>query len=177
MRLRKILWILPLLMTSLAFSCSTTPQEGVPEILEGRSVCAECGMIIDDVTFAAALRLNDGTPKVFDDIGGLLSWVEYQEATGLMWVFDWDTRQAVPADQAFYVFNSHHLTPMGWGVAAFSKYEAASEHVNESGSDVMTWSDLGEAFHNGALGISNHMEDMSTATEQSEEIEIEHEDH
>ena len=64
----RLAWLL--VLAALSSGCGTAVADGVPGIVEGRSVCDECGMTIDDIRLAAAWRLPDGTSRVFDDIGG-----------------------------------------------------------------------------------------------------------
>lgn len=173
-------WGLALLALTAAVGCSGTAQEGAPEVIEGRSVCDECGMIIDDVRYAAALRLADGTPKVFDDIGGLLAWVMERgaESDGQRWVFDRHSGDAVPASEAFYVFSENEITPMGWGVVAFVDEAVATVQAEVKGVTVMGWEALVAAFHDGRLGIDDdHDHQMGEDHEEPKEMSTDHDDH
>ena len=62
------------LVMALAAACGGSDEAtGPPEIVEGRTICDECGMIIDEIRFAASYRTADGTEHRFDDIGGMLA--------------------------------------------------------------------------------------------------------
>ena len=156
-------WLIGLsVLVVLSAGCGEAAADGVPEIIEGRSVCAECGMIIDDVRMAAAWRLPDGTSKVFDDIGGML--VDgYKhgdlEATG-RWVFDYGTGDAVPAGSASFVASGGLMTPMGWGVVAYATEQDALDLAASLNGHVLSWEGLVNAHIGGNLRAHGH--DMET---------------
>lgn len=79
-------------------------------------------MIISDDRFGAAYTLEDGTEKVFDDLGGLLihgrETGELSEA--VIWVSDFDERVLVDAETSSYVPTLGVASPMGHGILAFS---------------------------------------------------------
>ncbi|MBC8363992.1 MAG: nitrous oxide reductase accessory protein NosL [Actinobacteria bacterium] len=147
-----------LVLASFAVACGTAQADGVPEIREGRSVCDECGMIIDDLSLAAAWRLPDGTPRLFDDIGGMLvNGAEYGDLTAVnRWVFDRDTADTVPAGSATFVADAGLVTPMAWGVVAFARRSDAESMAEAGGGVVLDWDGLVEAYRNGELGAHAH---------------------
>jgi nitrous oxide reductase accessory protein NosL len=103
---RSVGTVLVLVVALVASACSDAASaNGPPEINYGRDICIECGMIIGDARFAAAYRLDDGTEKKFDDLGGLI--IHGRETNELdsaqVWVSDFDDERLIDAPTAFYV--------------------------------------------------------------------------
>ncbi len=139
MRARTI--ALGVLITLVVAACGSTAAEGPPEINYGRDICIECGMIVDDPRFAAAYRLNDGTERVFDDLGGLiLSGREWGELNTVdVWVSDFDNEILVEAISAYFVPTLGVVSPMGHGILAYSDRSRAEAMASELDGEVITW--------------------------------------
>lgn len=124
-------------------ACSDTGQaDSPPEVNYGRDICIECGMIIDDPRFAAVYRLEDGTDRRFDDLGGL---VLYGRETGeletaLVWVSDFEDETLIDAETAHFVPTRGVASPMGHGILAFSERDRAEEMANSLDGEVIDWS-------------------------------------
>lgn len=136
---------LRLVLALLIAGCSTAaPADDPPELNLGRDICERCGMIIEDVRFASGYRLGDGTSRIFDDIGGMLAWAElsgeFDEAR--MWVHDYDSETWIDATTATFVFSSDLMTPMAFGIAAFSTKEAAAAFAEGMDATVHSWEDV-----------------------------------
>ena len=125
-------------------ACANQPAAGPPQIIEGRSLCTECHMTIDDIRFAAAYRLADGTERVFDDIGEMAthSITEPEVQTTSIWVFDYSTREPIPATKAWFVHSQNLVSPMASGFAAHSSLTAAKKAATTHEATVMNWTDL-----------------------------------
>jgi len=129
-----------------AAGCSgTADASGPPEIVYGRDLCVECGMLITESRFAAAYRANDETRR-FDDIGNM---IKYGLRTGELtsdsddaWVHDYRLDVWISADDAFYVLAPGMVTPMGWGLVAVETRERAAALATEREGEVLTWHDL-----------------------------------
>jgi copper chaperone NosL len=170
-------------------ACGGDSDSGPPEIVEGRTQCDECQMVIDDVRFAASYRLGDGTEKTFDDIGDMLAQGqrEGELAEAEIWVYDRESGEPIPAEEASYVVSGGSVeTPMGWGVVAFTAEEAAHEAAASAEARVVDWAGLLEVSAGGEVGA--HLETGSdepadpetgdTADMSGEEMpEGDHDDH
>jgi len=134
-----------LVFVILASACGGTAESGPPEIVYGRGLCIECGMLITEERFSAAYRF-DGEAKRFDDIGGmLLHGTESQELTSAsdnVWVHDWESRTWLSADEAWFVIAEGLVTPMGYGIVGFADRAAADTYAAEKGGAVYTWNEL-----------------------------------
>ncbi len=147
-----------LLLAGLSTGCGEGAADGAPEIIEGRSVCSECGMIIDDVRMAAAWRLPDGTSRVFDDIGDMLVNGYKSDDLGATgkWAFDYGTADAVPVGSAFFVASGELSTPMGWGVVAHVREQDALDLAASLNGRVFGWEGLVDAHREGNLRVHSH---------------------
>lgn len=128
-------------LSALVGACAGAAATGPPDIKYGRDVCVECSMVISEARFAAAYRLDDGTEKLFDDIGGML---KHGNETGdvahaTAWVHDFQTEEWVQADVAFYVPTRSVATPMGHGVVAFADHARAMEFAIGVEGEVVDW--------------------------------------
>ncbi len=115
-----------------------------PEIVYGQDMCDECGMLISEPKFAAALVLEDGTPVKFDDLGELLHYQSrHPDAEVKAWfVHDYHTEAWVNAEAAYFVVVEGFATPMGFGIAAFEAQADAEAFAEEQGGRVMTFAEL-----------------------------------
>lgn len=109
----------------LALSGCTRQTSGPEAIRYGREVCAMCGMIISDPSFAAEIRGGpDGVLVKFDDIGDAVNWLEMQAWRSTLltefWVMNSDSgAEWLDARKAWYL--SGVVSPMDYGYAAVSQ--------------------------------------------------------
>lgn len=97
-----------------------------PEIVVGQDVCSGCNMIINDINHAAAYWTTDGEARRFDDIGGMLGYMQKkQEDRASTWVHDLNTGEWVRAEDAWFVMNAGLVTPMGTGIVSVANEEDA----------------------------------------------------
>lgn len=138
--------------TFLLAACSAAEANtGAPEIVYGRDICIECGMIISEPRFAAAYEY-DGTDRVFDDIGNMLL---YGLRTGELtaptraWVHDYHSSTWIDASEAWFVAADSLLTPMGHGLAAFGARATAEAFAADREGILLEWADLLAAVPDG----------------------------
>jgi copper chaperone NosL len=122
-------------------ACDSEEVAGPPEINYGRDICIECGMIVDDPRFAAAYRLDDGTERIFDDLGGLI--VTGRESRDLseadVWGSDFDNEVLIEANSAYFVPTLGVVSPMGHGILAFSDLSRAEATAMDLDGEVIRW--------------------------------------
>jgi copper chaperone NosL len=146
---RSLVYLILLLLAMVASACgSSAPAEiGPPEIVLGEDRCVECGMIISDLRFAAAAVTPEGASLLFDDIGDMLRYrtrAELPEGT-VYFVHDYDSREWLEADSAFYVQSNRIHSPMGSGVAAFALQARAEAMAAEQEGTIMDYASLLQA--------------------------------
>ncbi len=132
------------LVTLLAIACSSEPDlDQPPEIRYGEDSCDRCLMIINEARFAAAYVTEDGTARRFDDIGGMVAHdAEMQEDVAVYWVHDFETEEWIRADEAYFVKSDEQITPMGFGIVAFTTHDQAEMWAGERQAMVMDFSQL-----------------------------------
>ena len=89
------------------------------EITLGKYQDSDCGMIIEDLTYASQIVAPDGKTWFFHDHGGFVQWLQDKsfEKIAKIWVMSRDTNEWIDAKEAFYSVNE--LTPMGYGFGAY----------------------------------------------------------
>ncbi|MDP6283094.1 MAG: hypothetical protein QF696_04545 [Acidimicrobiales bacterium] len=115
-------------------------------------------MSIDDLRFAAAYRLPDGTEGLFDDIGDMVKQQleDNKLHTASSWVFDFLTMKPIPVNDAWFIQCEHITTPMGSGIAAYSLLENAQKAATAHEVRVVNWTDLVNQQTTGLSGLTKN---------------------
>ena len=120
--------------------CGAPRADRPPEIRYGKDLCAECRMILGDKRVAAALADEAGEIQKFDDIGCVTM---YQSKIGTapknFWVHDYATEEWMEGKDAFFAQADNVITPMGYGVAAFSSRAGAQQFVEQQQGRIIPW--------------------------------------
>ena len=170
--------ILILALLLLAGCKQEADLDSQPEIMYGQDVCEECGMIISETRHAASYTAVSGEVRRFDDIGGMLQYDQrVNEDVHVYWVHDFSTEEWINAEEATFVLDNNLVTPMGWGVIAFSTTADAEAYAAENGGVVATYAALQEEIKSGALdptSLDSHDHDNMDHEDMSDD-EMEHE--
>jgi copper chaperone NosL len=89
------------------------------EMSPGKFQCGECGMVINDLSFAAQVVAPNGKTWFFDDNGCMAAWLSarsFQESA-IIWVNSLDTGGWIDGRRAFYSQTDN--TPMSYGFGAY----------------------------------------------------------
>ena len=114
-----------------------------PEFFFGQDVCIYCGMIITEKRYAAAYMTNDRDIRLFDDIGGMISYNRvHQESVHKFWVHDYHDENIFDANQGFFVINDKITSPMDYGIIAFLNYAQAASVATEYNTEILHFKDL-----------------------------------
>lgn len=124
-----------------------------PEILYGEDVCEQCGMIINDERFATGLVVElepgDYEHRIFGDIGDLLVYAK-EHANELTiaayYVHDYNSKEWIDGQSAYYIHSEELFTPMGFGLAATAQQLEAEALAAEWNGSVLTFAELHERF-------------------------------
>ena len=82
--------------------------------------CAFCRMAISEKRFACELITKDGDAIKFDDIGCMLHYrKERAELVAATFVVDFETREWLKSEEAYFVKSKVFKTPMDGNVVAF----------------------------------------------------------
>ena len=92
---------------------------------------SDCGMVIDDLSYASQVIAPDGRTWFFHDHGDFVHWLSDKpfEKSAVIWVMSRDTHKWIDGRKAYYTLNE--LTPMGYGFGAY-------EHKKEGMVDFNT---------------------------------------
>ena len=93
-----------------------------PVAIAPEDMCSYCKMAISEKQYAAELIDGERQPFKFDDIGCMLNFVKkgsVNVSASSFFVMDFDERQWIKADNAYYVRSSDVTTPMNGGIIAF----------------------------------------------------------
>lgn len=98
------------------------------EIILGKYQDSDCGMVINDLTFASQVVSKDGKTWFFHDHGGMANWLNQKDdnfkETLKIYVMTKDSKKYTLANDAF--FSTNEDTPMRYG---FGAYEQNSENL------------------------------------------------
>lgn len=140
-----------LVVALLAVACAPAGGEPKPpDIAYGRDMCEQCGMIIDDARFAAALILENGKALKFDDAGEMFAYqIEHSDQPVLAWfVHDYEDQSWLRGENAFFVLSKKVRSPMGTGVAVFMRRPAAEKLAQDLGTSVLTFEEARKTLSN-----------------------------
>ena len=103
-----------------ASGCVRRPQTlQPPSIRLGEDVCLECKMIINEPQFAAAYLVQNGDPRLFDDIGDMVIHLQKSgDRPVAVYVHDYEHQHWFDASGAHFVRSARIATPMGHGIVA-----------------------------------------------------------
>lgn len=137
-----------------------------PKIYYGEDVCDECNMIISDERFAAAtiVEVSEGRTesRIFDDIGGMFLYhIKHPELKVLArYVHDYETREWLTAEDAFFVRSEDVHSPMAHGVIACKTREQAERLAGQFNGQILTYNDLVALAEAGAFAGPSQKMDM-----------------
>jgi copper chaperone NosL len=89
------------------------------EIVLGQYQDSDCGMTIDDITYASQVIAPNGKTWFFHDHGGLVNWLESKsfKDSAVIWVWAIDTSEWIDGRMARYSVDE--TTPMYYGFGAY----------------------------------------------------------
>ncbi len=85
----------------------------------GKFQDSDCGMVIDDITYASQVVSPSGKTYFFHDHGGMVNWLSTKEFKdiAIIWVMTKDTKRWIDGRSAWYSRTDH--TPMLYGFGAY----------------------------------------------------------
>jgi hypothetical protein len=89
------------------------------EIKIGKFQDSDCGMVIEDITYASQVIAPDGKTWFFHDHGGMVHWLENKKFKdqAVIWSMTKDTKKWIDARKAWYSRTDD--TPMHYGFGAY----------------------------------------------------------
>jgi copper chaperone NosL len=116
-----------------------------PVAIATEDMCSFCRMAVSEKQYAAESIDSDGKPFKFDDIGCMLNFIKKGSASvsaSSFFVMDFDQRQWVKADSAYYVRSADLTTPMNGGIIAFKDQAKAQEAVEKYHGKLLHFKEL-----------------------------------
>ena len=101
-----------------------------PVEIAAEDMCAFCKMAISEKQYAAEFLNQDGAVFKFDDIGCLVNQLKTRQNRhdiAAFFVVDYDARQWVNAERAYFVRSEEFKTPMSGRIVAFKDRSKAEE--------------------------------------------------
>ena len=121
-------------------------KQGItPVALAPEDMCSYCRMAISEKQYAAEVIDSDGQAFKFDDIGCMLDFVESKKnkaPIAAYFVMDFDKREWIKGEDAFYVRTSEVETPMNGGIIAFKTQSHAQQAVDKYRGKLLRWKDI-----------------------------------
>ena len=93
------------------------------DIVLGKYQDSDCGMIIDDISYAAQVVAPDGRTWFFHDHGGFVNWLKDKKFKNeaIIWVMANDSKKYIDGKKAYY--SRTDTTPMGYGFGAYENFQ------------------------------------------------------
>ncbi len=122
-----------LIVFVLVFSCGDKPEGGPVKIYYGEDICERCKMIISEKDFAAQYQISGGKTVKFDDLGCMFHNMDGEEKAKIfaVYVMDYDSKEWIDGESAYYVWAENISTPMGHGIVALKDSQEAKELANK----------------------------------------------
>ena len=116
-----------------------------PVAIAPEDMCSYCKMALSEKQYAAELIDGEGQPFKFDDIGCMLNFVKSSSVSvsaSSFFVMDFDERQWIKADDAYYVRSSDLATPMKGGIIAFKNRSPAQQAADKYHGKLLRFKEL-----------------------------------
>ncbi|MGG3280949.1 nitrous oxide reductase accessory protein NosL [Paenibacillus solani] len=128
-------------------------------INEDTDICVICKMAIKDDQYATQIITKDGQSLKFDDIGCLNTWKNENgtDTIGAAFVRDYNTKQWLRYEKAYYAYDSSYKTPMAYGIVSFEQEADASAFIKEQGKGKLM---TAEELSNHSWEVNRDMMDM-----------------
>jgi copper chaperone NosL len=120
-----------------------------PVEIAAEDMCAFCKMAISEKQYAAEFLNQDGDASKFDEIGCLANQLKTRQNRrdiAAFFVVDYDSRQWVNAEQAYFVRSEEFKTPMNGHIVAFKDRSKADGAAAKYHGNLLAFSKVfGEA--------------------------------
>ena len=105
-------------------------------------------MIIGDGRFAAAFVSAEGEFLKFDDIGCMKAYLQKNAAAAKnAWVHNYQSETWIDSEKAVFVHSAQLVTPMGYGLAAFSAVQEADKFLEKYGGEKISYKSIKGGTH------------------------------
>jgi copper chaperone NosL len=136
---------LVLLVCSVFLAACQQPPARPVDIRTEMDKCSNCKMGIADARYAAELVDKNGTMRKFDEVGCLVSYIKTkapQRDYRAAFAMDYDSKEWLKGENAYFVKSEAIKTPMNAGVVAFKEKARAEAIAGQFKGQVMTFEEL-----------------------------------
>jgi len=128
---RNILVSLIMLMAIVVLAACGGDKYAPVAINEDTDKCAICNMQVKDDSFATQLTTTEGKNYKFDDLGCMNEWKAKNSTTkiGASYVRDYNDKEWVKFEDAYYAYDPSFRTPMAYGIYSFKDEESAKAFI------------------------------------------------
>lgn len=114
-----------------------------PVALSPDDMCDYCKMAISEKRYAAELIDTEGQAFKFDDIGCMINFARRGSSkASAYFVMDFDERQWIRAEDAYYIQSSEFATPMNGNIVAFKNEARARQAAGEYNSKIVRFNEV-----------------------------------
>jgi copper chaperone NosL len=116
-----------------------------PVEIAAEDMCAFCKMAISEKPYAAEFLNRDGDVFKFDEIGCLANQLKTRQNRrdiAAFFVVDYDSREWVNAEQAYFVRSEEFKTPMSGRIVAFKDRSKADEAAAKYHGNLLGFGEL-----------------------------------
>lgn len=138
------LGLLTLLIGAIIVLTACSGEKYEPQAInEETDVCVICKMAIKDDQFATQIITKDGQSLKFDDIGCLNTWKTENgtDTIGAAFVRDYQSKQWIRYEKAYYAYDASYATPMAYGIVSFEQEADAQSFIAEHGAGKLMTAD------------------------------------
>ena len=106
-------------------------------------MCEYCKMAISQKRYAAELIDSEGRALKFDDIGCMKNFVDRSAPKAAAYfVMDFDERQWIKAEDAYYMRSPELTTPMNGSIVAFRDHSKALRAADEYHGKIVRFNEI-----------------------------------
>ena len=130
-------------MVSALANCQKGGISPVP--LAPEDMCSYCRMAVSENQYAAEVIDSDGEAFKFDDIGCLVNFLDGKKnkaPIAAYFVIDFDKREWIKGEDAYYVRAPEVKTPMNGGLIAFTTESQAQQAAEKYHGKLLRWKDI-----------------------------------
>ena len=101
------------------------------KIVLGKFQDSDCGMVIEDISYASQAIAPDGKTWFFHDHGAMAHWLKNKifKDNAVLWSYTKDTKRWIDSRKAWFSLTDD--TPMGYGFGAYEKKQNGFISYNE----------------------------------------------
>ena len=141
---RRWLWTWSLIIgVSVLANCQK--QSVAPVALAAEDMCSYCRMAISEKRYAAELIDSEGEVFKFDDIGCMANFVKSKKnsaTTVAYFAMDFNERQWIKAEDAYFVRSSELTTPMNGEIIGFKTESRAEEAAGKFHGQLLRFKEI-----------------------------------